>query len=294
MAIRQQLQIAREMFPFGVEIDFDLRTPLDEKAQAELRALRLKHHLILFRGQNVSLEDHERVMRYIGPVLVDDDDRMDFISTDESVGILGSGKITFYSDLAFTPHPFPTISLYAVDVVDGETSTSFASCIEAYKELPEPMKKRLRGLQALHFLALNNETRSHDIDVPPEFPRTVHPLVMPHPETGEALLYATFQQTDRILGFPEETSEALLSALFIYLYAPENIYEHRWCNGDLIIWDNLALQHARLDPVASTRTLQRVTGGELGMRMMYPITKELFGDSVAGLVAKAAAFAKAG
>jgi len=285
----QRFEIKQALFPFGVEIDFDMREPLDGTAQAELRRLRLKHHLLLFKGQHLSLADQERVMKYLGPILTDEDDRMDFISNDDTQGILGSGKIGFHSDLAFTPHPFPTISLHAVDVVDDATSTTFASGALAYKALPEALKARLRGLQALHCLALDSETRTHDLDVPPEFPRTIHPLVKPHPESGEDILYAIFQQTDRILGLPAETSEALLSALFVYLYASDNTYEHRWHNGDFLIWDNVALQHARLETATTPRTLQRVTGGELGLRKMYPITKELFGESVAGLVQKAAA-----
>ena len=35
--------------------------------------------------------------------------------------------------------------------------------------------------------------------------------------------------------------------LFDVLYAPENTYEHFWSNGDLVVWDNRALQHCRSD-----------------------------------------------
>ena len=37
------------------------------------------------------------------------------------------------------------------------------------------------------------------------------------------------------------------------------MYEHRWYNGDLVIWDNIALQHARGDMSGCIpRVLQRV------------------------------------
>jgi taurine dioxygenase len=289
LAASGQLRVTHELFPFGAEIDFDLRHPLDHAAQEELRQLRLKYHLLLFRNQQLSLQQQERVMRSLGPILDDDNDRMDFISSDDSIGIFGTGKISFHSDLAFTQHPFPAISLLAVDVVDGDTSTTFASNVLAYKALPAALKAQLRGMQALHCMAMNNETRTHDLDIPPNFPRTVHQLVMPHPINGEPILFALFQQTACILGLPAETSEAMLSALFIHLYAPENIYEHRWCKGDFVIWDNMALQHARLETVNSVRTLQRVTCGEFGLRTLYPAVKDIFGESVAGYVAQNAA-----
>lgn len=38
----------------------------------------------------------------------------------------------------------------------------------------------------------------------------------------------------------EAESEALIAELFEHLYADDNVYEHRWHNGGLVIWDNLA------------------------------------------------------
>ena len=33
--------------------------------------------------------------------------------------------------------------------------------------------------------------------------------------------------------------------LFDVLYAADNTFEHDWRTGDLVVWDNLATQHAR-------------------------------------------------
>jgi alpha-ketoglutarate-dependent taurine dioxygenase len=54
--------------------------------------------------------------------------------------------------------------------------------------------------------------------------------------------------------------EALLAELFEHLYAPANLLEHRWRNGDLVLWDNLAVQHARANVQSDgpSRTLQKV------------------------------------
>jgi taurine dioxygenase len=40
-------------------------------------------------------------------------------------------------------------------------------------------------------------------------------------------------------------SAELLKELFATLYAAERRYEHIWRRGALVIWDNLAIQHAR-------------------------------------------------
>jgi alpha-ketoglutarate-dependent taurine dioxygenase len=51
--------------------------------------------------------------------------------------------------------------------------------------------------------------------------------------------------TSHIVELPEDEGEALLQELFSYLYRDENIYSHVWQNDDIIIWDNLAVQHRR-------------------------------------------------
>jgi len=57
---------------------------------------------------------------------------------------------------------------------------------------------------------------------------------------------------------PDE-SEALLQEVFGYLYAESNLYEHVWQNGDLVIWDNIALAPGRADQAATRkRRLRRI------------------------------------
>ena len=66
------------------------------------------------------------------------------------------------------------------------------------------------------------------------------------------------------------------AATFRVLYAEDNIYEHRWTVGDLVLWDNIALHHGRRDiPVHEARTLQRVTLAELTPSQMVPNLAEL-------------------
>ena len=68
----------------------------------------------------------------------------------------------------------------------------------------------------------------------------------------------------------EEESDALLAELFSYLYADDAVYEHSWQADDLVVWDNLALQHARGAVGEGARTLQRVTCTRLTYLEQYP------------------------
>jgi taurine dioxygenase len=69
--------------------------------------------------------------------------------------------------------------------------------------------------------------------------------------------------TLEILGLARGDGDALLDTLFARLYDPANVYEHHWQTGDLVVWDNLVVQHGRRHVrETSPRTLRRVVFGE--------------------------------
>jgi len=89
-----------------------------------------------------------------------------------------------------------------------------------------------------------------------------------HPRTSETILYVNAMQTDSIVSLAEPDSEALLERLWACLYRADNVYTHHWRLGDLVIWDNLAVQHARDDvKVGDGRTLRRVPVGTIAVSL---------------------------
>jgi taurine dioxygenase len=241
--------------PFGVEVVADMRNAMDQAGQQALKELFSAEKLLVFRNQNLTFEDQLRVAGYCGTVLRDDDYHE--ISAE---GNLGAIALCFHSDLSFTAAPHDGLSLHALDVNDGQTSTRFANGIRAWERLPEPTKLQIKNKRALALMSLIQSRRSLPADPPASLPRAFHDVVMKHPATGENILYITEMHSAFIEGFEQTESDALLAELFAQLYAPENIYEHRWVKGDLVIWDNLALQHGRPSLEGCTpRRLQRVT-----------------------------------
>lgn len=245
--------------PFGVELEIDLRTPLSQSEQREFRELLFRESLIVCRGQHLDIEEQARVLAYIGPVLHANGEYRK-ISSD---GNLGSQKLGYHSDLSFTPNPFKVISLYAADVVPAQSYTRFASGIRALRQLPDALRARIEGQTALAVISATQTERKLSYAPAAILPQVERPAVLPHPETGTPILYVSELQTARIGMLPEAESEALITELFGYLYAEDNVYEHRWHNGDLVIWDNLALQHARPDLSGCVpRVLHRIVVAE--------------------------------
>jgi alpha-ketoglutarate-dependent taurine dioxygenase len=65
-----------------------------------------------------------------------------------------------------------------------------------------------------------------------------------------------------VLELTDDQSVELFDELYQrYLYCEQNVYEHQWAMGDLVIWDNLMIQHARRTAPLSNgeRTLRRIT-----------------------------------
>jgi taurine dioxygenase len=66
--------------------------------------------------------------------------------------------------------------------------------------------------------------------------------------------------TARIEGMERVESDAFLEELFSVAEDPSIVYEHVWRTGDLVIWDNRCITHARTDfPDNERRLLRRTT-----------------------------------
>jgi taurine dioxygenase len=253
----QHLAIVNRL-PIGVELSGDLREPLDAAGQHWLHQLLADEGLLVFRKQQLSHPEQIRILGYCGTVL----NRLDgvgYISKDTKKGGFGTIELSYHSDQAYTSDPYDAISLHAVDVVDGGTSTRFASGTKACATLPAALKETLTGVKVLSAMAIDMSGKQLDEEVLAGMPQFIRPAIIPHPVTGVPILYVNEQHAVQVENWPRAQSTALLRQVLDHLYRPEHLYEHYWYNGDLVIWDNLSLQHARGAQTGSgARTLQRV------------------------------------
>jgi taurine dioxygenase len=257
--------------PFGLALNIDLRLPLEEPAQAELRALLAEHDLLLFQNQGLTMDDQVRVMGYLGDVLQSPEGRGQ-IRHDNG---LGTSPLAFHSDLAFSPEPLRALSLHALQV--GETATRFAHARGAYSRLTDQQRALIEGTSALHVWPTELGSRNRDAVVDSRFPRSTHPVVWRQPGHEAPILFICENSTDSLHGFSPADSEALLTDLFAGLYSPEFILEHHWNAGDLLIWDNIAVQHGRAGIAQhGPRILQRVALGRFGLADQHPELAQYF------------------
>ncbi len=250
----------------GVEVTgVDLACPLGSDQVEELQSAFAQRHLVVVRDQgHIQAADQVRFAGLFGPVICDQPG-LDhaYVSNIRPEGIIRDGALLFHSDLAFTSSPVLAISLAAVDVdPDGGTITCYANAQRALRLLSPPLRSQIKRAWARHLFDLTHQVgdqRLTEEELDPAEPRHEHPIVFPNPHNGDDVLYVNDMQTCQITGMDPSDSDALLGELFEVLYQPGNIYEHHWRPGDVIVWDNIALQHARPDHGPTPRTLRRVT-----------------------------------
>jgi taurine dioxygenase len=259
----------------GVEIvGVDLRKPFEPGfAEAMWQELD-RHHLLLFRDQDISPEDQVRMVTIFGPISKQGAAEraghgdVSYISNAHPEGRGGEGELFFHSDQASLPKPVRVLSLYGQQVTTTGGETLYSSMVRAHEILPDQLKDRIAPLHLQHsydYDAYFKKIKGYVKDEASTAPRQVsaiHPVSMPHPRTGRPSLYVNEVHSKRIVELSEEESKALLQELLSYVRRKDNIYEHRWKVGDLVIWDNLALLHARTPwNLDEPRTLQRVQVG---------------------------------
>lgn len=253
----------RKLHPdFGVEIiGFDVENGRDSADVEALRAAYDQHSLLLIRcDTRLSKERHLGIARWFGPPPpLDNSGEGDFVTVHSNADASGTIELKFHSDQAYTEEPIAGISLQAIELPPGGTSTSFVSGIAAWRHLPDVLKAELEHTTLRHRLDMSIS----GLDWPPF--EAEHPVRLAHPRTGEPVLFVTEHHADRILELSEDRSAEVLAELMTHLYAPERRFEHRWQLHDLLIFDNIALQHARTrvaDRGEGARSLQRVALAE--------------------------------
>ncbi|MCB2080797.1 MAG: TauD/TfdA family dioxygenase, partial [Novosphingobium sp.] len=264
--------------PFGVQGETQAALEADTTGLVLLRKAFDEHGLIVLRGRTLSMGEQLDICRIFGPVVEDSPWENFIISNTRSDGFLGAQQLLWHNDLAYLPVPYIGGSLHALEVADDATTTHFASGALAWDKLPQNLRERISGRTALHVKQKVFDRPNRLTDLDPGDVAAVHAVVRQHRATDRPYLFVSEDLTDSVIGLDRRDSDALLADLFACLYARGQTYEHRWHTGDLVIWDNEVVQHARGEISNEPRTLQRASIARLGYAQMYPSDLGIYGD----------------
>ncbi|MGW3633510.1 TauD/TfdA dioxygenase family protein [Streptomyces sp. NPDC005122] len=264
---------AQQITPvIGAEVcGLDLSQELSEEQLADLKNAFLDHHVLVFRDQVLTGEDHKRLAAHFGelrpvnpPPLEGDPHILELRTSVAAADVNGNG---WHADGTADEEPSLGSMLYITQVPGPGCGgdTLFANMHLAYSMLSPALRGMLDELTAIHDGALAFQGRT-----PPRadyvIPMSEHPLVVRHPETDRKLLYVNGAYTSRIPQLSQRESRALLDMLFETVTRPALQCRVRWTPNTLVFWDNRCVQHhATYDYYPFARYGQRVAinGGTL-------------------------------
>ena len=279
----------------GAEISgVDLSQPLDDNTFAQVRNAFFDNEVAVFRNQKLTPEQQIAFTRRFGVLeahvrkeaRLGGHDEIFVLSNilDENGKVIGAQDAGRYwhSDLSYKREPSMLSALYSVKVPvkDGVAlgNTYFASSTAAYRALPDAMKQRMDAMRNVHsyreyrlknYAAQQDEERrgirtvQEHAPTPEQLasvPDTEMNVVRVHPVTGRKGLFINEGHTAHLTGMTREQSDKELAELYAHITQPEFIYGHAWREGDLLMWDNIAVQHkATFDYDPLPRLMYRTT-----------------------------------
>ncbi|HKA42817.1 MAG TPA: TauD/TfdA family dioxygenase [Burkholderiales bacterium] len=277
-SINQDVTVVQHGKHLGAEIrGIDLSQPLDDATFARLAKAFFENEVVFFRDQKITPEQQIAFTRRFGVLEqhVRKEHRLPghpeilIVSNvlneqGKAIGAEDAGRF-WHSDLSYKREPSLLSALYALEVPvkNGVAlgNTDFASTTAAYDALPADLKRRVERLKNVHSyryyrqknIQAQKEEQARGARTVQEHalspeqlasvPDTEAPIVRTHPVTGRKGLFLNEAHTSHIAGLPTEEADALLKQLCAHIIKPEFRYEHNWRAGDLLMWDNAAVQH---------------------------------------------------
>lgn len=239
----------------GVEVTgLDLRNTLSPEQKTQLRNTFDQHHLLLIRGQDVTPEQQAAFARIFGDISLREKNRVknevaetQHVSNKREDGVFGQGELDFHIDQLFQDEPLNALILYAIEVPDEGGDTRFSNAIAAYEQLPEEVRRRADNLQCRHaYMYSGDLAKSWNMEQADESaPTAVHPMMWTHPPSGRKAVWVNKLTTVEVLGMPAAEAAEFMERVRKPLYEEHNCYTHKWRRGDLLLWNNKTLQHAR-------------------------------------------------
>jgi taurine dioxygenase len=263
----------------GAEIrGIDLSRPLSAEQLTELRAAFAAYHVIYFRDQHLSAEDHKRFARHFGTLHVHpyhvkkvapDHAKAGDVGDDPEILVVKANQNSkfvageeWHTDVTCDAEPPMGSMLYITKTPEvGGGDTLYASTVRAYEALSPTMQEFVGKLTATHDGA---KPYTGGYGTPPPaggWPKNTHPVVLTVPWNGKKSLYVNRGFTTRINELDRKESDAVLEMLWRHI---ENHVEFqcrvRWTPNTLVFWDNWCTQHhAVWDYYPYSRYGQRVS-----------------------------------
>ena len=242
----------------------DLAKPLDSETVCALQKIWAENLVMIFRRQSLSDDDLIRFSSHfgecekapIGDSVLEQDIPPEItvvsnvIEGGKPIGFLGTGELTWHTDMSYIPEPSDASGLYAIEVANGPGGeTSFLNMYSAYDTLPADLLAKIEDRTANHDSSYTSagtlRTGLAEVTDVSKAPGARHRLLRTHPVTGRTALYLGRRPNSYILDLSVPDSETILDEVWSHTTQDKFVYTHRWEKGDFVFWDNRCVMHRR-------------------------------------------------
>ncbi|MFT5212210.1 MAG: taurine dioxygenase [Flavobacterium sp.] len=240
----------------------NLSEAISDETISVLRAAWLEHHVLVFPEQKLSNLELERFTTYFGefgfdPFIASIEDHEHIIAlarkADETASIFAD---SWHTDWSFQEMPPAGTCLYGITVPPVGGNTFFINQHKVLADMPAELRAQLEGKIAIHSAAAGyapdglygdkdqDNDRTMDIKFSEDAWETQeHPIIRPHPESGEEMIYGCLGYIQGFKGMSEDDSRALLFELYHWQIEEAFQYSHKWSPDMLVMWDNRSVLH---------------------------------------------------
>jgi taurine dioxygenase len=240
-------------------INEDIKTLSNEQLY-EVAKLTNRHYVVVFRNQQLTIDDEMRIASTIGQVKLDhgrDDAEKERILIEPGVlrvtgelnekgekGLFGHDEeLDWHTHHTGAKHRYPFVWLYAIKGAMG-SRTSWINQELAYNDLSVNLRMRLETIKyasGYKVGAFSDQSVGHDKV------NYDNPISLVHTnKEGKKGLYFPFQQVyDVIEGATKEEWKELLNFLKKHCTQEKFIYHHEWQDNDLVISEQWLSIHKR-------------------------------------------------
>ncbi len=254
----------------GAVVDgIDVSRPLGADDAAFLRQAVVDHLVVFLPDQAVDLDQLERFTDEIGgrditPYVKAVDGRPYVIRVIKEPHDELNFANAWHTDLSYLAETPSFTVLHAHEVPSFGGDTIWANQYLAYETLAADLREQLLALRGVHSAGIAYGTGGYleavqgksSMAIEPDasaHATQIHPLVIRHPDTGRAALYANPVYTIGIEGWSNEDAAPFLARLFRHSVNENFTCRIRWRPNMLAIWDNRCTQHFAINDYAGAR-----------------------------------------
>ncbi len=250
----------------------------DDAIYKAVRAAFEEHSVLVFRNQEITGESQLAFSRRFGPpeftkvgslgtgthfvILTTIGPDGKEVPEDHRYAMRNKANQLWHTDSSFKAVPALTSVLSARTIPASGGETEFGSTRLAFERLDPALQQQLENSFAWHSYAHSRGKIQEGLATAEEMatlPSQCWRMVWRNPVNGRKALYIA-SHTYAVEGMEPKAGERLIEQLTAAATAPGTSYEHKWQNGDVVMWDNRATMHrGRPWPGSEPRYMVRTT-----------------------------------